>query len=134
MRTKKRIGVLTSGGDCPGLNAVIRGVAKASHQLGYDCVGFIKGYEGLVDPVCYVPLDQKNTTGILHQGGTMLGSTNKGRFSATVGEIGRWRALLEAKGVAVEADFEWPAGGRSIYFRDPSGNSLEFAEPRIWGM
>ena len=55
-------------------------------------------------------------------------------FSASVGEIGQWRALLEGKGVAVEADFEWPAGGRSIYFRDPSGNSLEFAEPRIWGM
>jgi len=34
--------------------------------------------------------------------------------------------------VAVEADFEWPGGGRSIYFRDPAGNCLEFAEPRIW--
>ena len=39
---------------------------------------------------------------------------------------------LEAKGVAIEADFEWPGGGRSIYFRDPAGNCLEFAEPRIW--
>ena len=38
----------------------------------------------------------------------------------------------EAKGVAIEADFEWPGGGRSIYFRDPAGNCLEFAEPRIW--
>ena len=85
MATCKRIGILTSGGDCPGLNAVIRGAVKSAAQLGYDCVGFIKGYEGLVDPVCYVPLNQKNTTGILHQGGTMLGSTNKGRFSATVG-------------------------------------------------
>ena len=36
------------------------------------------------------------------------------------------------KGVAIEADFEWPGGGRSIYFRDPAGNCLEFAEPRIW--
>jgi 6-phosphofructokinase 1 len=83
--TKKRIGVLTSGGDCPGLNAVIRGVVKSSAQLGYDCVGFLKGYEGLVDPVHYVTLNQKNTTGILNQGGTILGSTNKGRFAATVG-------------------------------------------------
>ena len=40
-----------------------------------------------------------------------------------------WKARLEAKGIAIEADFEWPAGGRSIYFRDPSGNSIEFAEP-----
>lgn len=85
MPHKKRIGVLTSGGDCPGLNAVIRGVVKSSNRLGYDCVGFLKGYEGLVDPVRYVSLDNKNTSGILNQGGTILGSTNKGRFAATVG-------------------------------------------------
>ncbi len=84
-----RIGVLTSGGDCPGLNAVICGVAKSAQLLGYDCVGFIRGYEGLIDPVCYVPLGDKNTSGILHQGGTILGSTNKGRFVARTGEDGR---------------------------------------------
>jgi catechol 2,3-dioxygenase-like lactoylglutathione lyase family enzyme len=55
-------------------------------------------------------------------------------FSATAEEIDRWKAHLQARGIAVEADFEWPQGGRSIYFRDPSGNSLEFAEPRIWGI
>ncbi|HET6174468.1 MAG TPA: VOC family protein [Gaiellales bacterium] len=55
-------------------------------------------------------------------------------FAASAGEITRWKAELEAKGVAIEADFAWPGGGRSIYFRDPSGNSLEFAEPRIWGL
>jgi phosphofructokinase-like protein len=83
--SKKRIGILTSGGDCPGLNAVIRGAVKTSWQLGYDCVGFLKGYEGLCDPVNYITLTPKNTTGILNQGGTILGSTNKGRFAATVG-------------------------------------------------
>src|SRR5688572_9179027 len=81
----KRIGILTAGGDCPGLNAVIRGVVKAANCHGYEVVGFLKGYEGLVDPVCYVPLTYRNTTGILSQGGTILGSTNKGRFAATVG-------------------------------------------------
>ena len=55
-------------------------------------------------------------------------------FAATAEEIGRWRDRLDKRGIAVEADFEWPNGGRSIYFRDPSGNSLEFAEPRIWGL
>lgn len=55
-------------------------------------------------------------------------------FAASAEEIETWRARLAAHGVAVEADFEWPNGGRSIYFRDPSGNSLEFAEPRIWGL
>lgn len=55
-------------------------------------------------------------------------------FRASADEIDRWKDSLEARGVAIEADFEWPQGGRSIYFRDPSGNSLEFAEPRIWGL
>lgn len=54
-------------------------------------------------------------------------------FAATADEIVSWRNHLEAKGIAIEADFEWPNGGRSIYFRDPAGNCLEFAEPRIWG-
>ena len=64
---------------------MIRGAVKTSWQLGYDCIGFLKGYEGLHDPVCYIKLTPKNTTGILNQGGTILGSTNKGRFAATVG-------------------------------------------------
>lgn len=63
------------------------------------------------------------------------GASGRGHlcFSATAAEISRWKPYLEAHGVAIEADFEWPGGGRSIYIRDPSGNSLEFAEPRIWG-
>ena len=83
---KPTIGILTSGGDCPGLNAVIRAAVKSSERLGYDCIGILRGYEGLVDPVSYMPLNSRNTAGILTQGGTILGSTNKGRFSATVGE------------------------------------------------
>ncbi|TIP93597.1 MAG: glyoxalase/bleomycin resistance/extradiol dioxygenase family protein [Mesorhizobium sp.] len=55
-------------------------------------------------------------------------------FAASADEIGRWRAHLEQKKIAIESDFEWPQGGRSIYIRDPSGNSIEFAEPRIWGL
>jgi catechol 2,3-dioxygenase-like lactoylglutathione lyase family enzyme len=64
------------------------------------------------------------------------GTVGKGHlcFAATADEIENWKRRLEDKGIAVEADFEWPNGGRSIYFRDPSGNSLEFAEPRIWGL
>ncbi|MCO5144913.1 MAG: VOC family protein [Aquamicrobium sp.] len=61
-------------------------------------------------------------------------------FRATDAEIDRWKAHLQAHGIGIEADFHWPArgdepsGGRSIYFRDPAGNSLEIAEPRIWGL
>lgn len=55
-------------------------------------------------------------------------------FAASADEIEMWKKRLEEHNVAVEADFEWPKGGRSIYFRDSAGNSLEFAEPRIWGL
>lgn len=55
-------------------------------------------------------------------------------FAASADEIDRWRSHLETRGIAIEADFLWPSGGRSIYFRDPAGNCLEFAEPRIWGL
>ena len=55
-------------------------------------------------------------------------------FAATAGEMDGWVTRLADHGVAIEADFQWPQGGRSIYFRDPAGNCLEFAEPRIWGL
>jgi len=55
-------------------------------------------------------------------------------FRASGEEIEEWKDHLAGHGVAIEADFEWPSGGRSIYFRDPAGNSIEFAEPRIWGL
>lgn len=55
-------------------------------------------------------------------------------FRANADEIETWRTRLVQHGVAIEADFLWPSGGRSIYFRDPSRNCLEFAEPKIWGL
>ncbi|WP_163850694.1 VOC family protein [Pseudooceanicola aestuarii] len=53
-------------------------------------------------------------------------------FSATPEQMDQWARRLAAAGQAVEADFTWPNGARSIYFRDPAGNSLEMAEPRLW--
>lgn len=55
-------------------------------------------------------------------------------FAATAQELDAWHTHLEGHGLAIEADFEWPGGGRSIYCRDPAGNSVEFAEPKIWGL
>ena len=55
-------------------------------------------------------------------------------FAGTAQEIDHWAKALQAAGVEIEADFCWPGGGRSIYVRDPAGNSVEFAEPRIWGI
>lgn len=53
-------------------------------------------------------------------------------FAASREEIALWRARLAAAGVAAEAEFDWPNGARSLYVRDPAGNSVEFAEPRLW--
>jgi ATP-dependent phosphofructokinase / diphosphate-dependent phosphofructokinase len=81
----KRIGVLTSGGDCPGLNAVLRGVARAAEKLHWQVIGFQDGFEGLLPPSHYVVLDRVKTTGIMQQGGTILGTTNRGHFVAKTG-------------------------------------------------
>jgi len=81
-----KIGILNSGGDCPGLNAVIHGVVGAASQLGWDVIGFRDGYEGLLpDGGDYMDLTMKNTNGIVKLGGTILGTTNKGHFAAKVG-------------------------------------------------
>jgi len=81
----KRIGVLTSGGDCPGLNAVIRGVVRAASRLDWEVIGFLDGYEGILPPVRFRLLDRQATAGIMHLGGTILGTTNKGHFVAKIG-------------------------------------------------
>ena len=74
----KRIGVLTSGGDAPGLNAVIRAVVKvAIGQYGWEVVGILDGFEGLILPDHTKPLDFSSVRGILPQGGTILGTTNR---------------------------------------------------------
>src|SRR6187200_3275215 len=75
---KMRIGILNSGGDCPGLNAVIYGVVGAASRLGWDVVGFRDGFEGLLPPGDYTILENDKIAGILKLGGTILGTTNRG--------------------------------------------------------
>jgi len=53
-------------------------------------------------------------------------------FAANGEALIGWHDRLEKAGIAIEADFEWPNGARSIYIRDPAGNSIEFAEPKLW--
>src|SRR4030088_3757987 len=82
---KTRIGILTSGGDCPGLNAVLRGVVLAGEKLGWEVIGFRDGFEGLLPPGDYLVLDRKSTEGIMARGGTIIGTTNRGHFVAKIG-------------------------------------------------
>lgn len=81
-----KIGILNSGGDCPGLNAVIHGVVGAASELGWEVVGFRDGFEGLLPPGDFMMLRPEDTVGILKLGGTILGTTNKGHFAAKIGE------------------------------------------------
>jgi catechol 2,3-dioxygenase-like lactoylglutathione lyase family enzyme len=55
-------------------------------------------------------------------------------FAVRDDEIPAWREHLRSHGIAVEAEVEWPRGGRSLYLRDPAGNSVELGTPRIWGI
>jgi len=71
----KRIAMITAGGDCPGLNAVVRGAAKHALQNGAEVYGFLNGFDGLVKNE-YMMLDDKTVSGILTRGGTILGTSN----------------------------------------------------------
>lgn len=79
-QTPRRIGVLTSGGDAPGLNAVIRAVVKMAGSLEYEVLGIQDGFEGLLGDMHYNVLTGADVRGLLPRGGTILGTTNKGHF------------------------------------------------------
>lgn len=77
MQPIKKIAILTGGGDCPGLNAVIRAVTRtAILQYGYEVIGYKFGYRGLYNND-FIKLDLDSVSGILHRGGTILHSSNK---------------------------------------------------------
>ena len=78
MRPITRIGVLTGGGDAPGLNAVIRAVVKAAANAGIECLGLEDSFDGLIEPDRSRVLTPRDVTGILRLGGTILGTTNRG--------------------------------------------------------
>ncbi|MDR0502495.1 MAG: 6-phosphofructokinase [Treponema sp.] len=78
----KRFGILTAGGDCPGLNAAIRGVCRAAHdQYGMEIIGIANGFRGLIVEDAKV-LKPDDFTGILTRGGTILGSSREKPFGA----------------------------------------------------
>jgi ATP-dependent phosphofructokinase / diphosphate-dependent phosphofructokinase len=88
---KKKIAVLTGGGDAPGLNAVIRAVTKtAITQYAWDVLGIQDGFEGLLEPGRTRPLNFDSVRGILPRGGTILGTTNRANpFNYSLGKDGR---------------------------------------------
>jgi phosphofructokinase-like protein len=81
----RRVGILTGGGDCPGLNGVIRAVVVKGRELGFDCVGFRDGWKGVVEDN-YIPLDIDVVRGVLPLGGTILGSSRTNPYAMEDGE------------------------------------------------
>lgn len=78
MPPTKRIGVLTGGGDAPGLNAVIRAVVKSASNSGMEVLGLEDSFDGLLEPGRSRPLTPKDVRGIMRFGGTILGTVNRG--------------------------------------------------------
>jgi len=101
-----RIGLLTGGGDCPGLNPVIRAVVrKGIDTYGHEIFGFRKGWKGVLDNDA-IQLTRENTSGILHKGGTMLGTSRTNVYKTEDGEARVLASLKER-----EIDVLIPVGG-----------------------
>lgn len=94
----KRIGVLTSGGDAPGMNAAIRAVARAGINQGLDVLGIKKGYVGLLEGL-YEELTARTVSDILHRGGTILQSARSKDFNT---QEGVQKAVATAKEIGLE--------------------------------
>jgi len=95
-----RIGVLTGGGDCPGLNPVIRGIVRRGiDHHGHEIFGFRKGWRGVLENDA-IELTRENTSGILHKGGTILGTSRTNVYKTEDGEA-RVLKTLEERGIDV---------------------------------
>jgi 6-phosphofructokinase 1 len=92
-----KIGVLTGGGDCPGLNAVIRAVVRKSLQYGHELIGIREGWRGLLENN-YSKLDRESISGILHRGGTIIGTSRTNIYKVPNGEE-TVKKNMEANGI-----------------------------------
>lgn len=93
--TIKKIGVLTSGGDAPGMNAAIRSVVRTCAYHGVECVGIYRGYEGIMDGD-FKTMDARSVKGIINKGGTLLKSARSKLFRTPEGRKKAHEELLKA--------------------------------------
>lgn len=98
----RKIGILTGGGDCPGLNAVIRAVVKSAVRVyNWEVIGFMDGFRGLVED-WHIPLTEQTVSGILTRGGTILGTNNRANpFAYTYDSSGKTIAPLDRSKEAI---------------------------------
>lgn len=92
----KKIGVLTSGGDSPGMNAAIRSVVRTCAYHNVECIGVYRGYEGLIEGD-FEPMDARSVRGIINKGGTMLKSARSKEFRTKEGRQTAFQKMTEAK-------------------------------------
>ena len=90
----KKIAVLTSGGDSPGMNACIRAVVRAANFYGLSCIGIKRGYQGLIEGD-FVHLDARSVGGIISRGGTILGSARSKDFMQAEGRKNAYKNLKQ---------------------------------------
>ncbi|NDD63470.1 MAG: 6-phosphofructokinase [Acidobacteria bacterium] len=100
--SNRRIGVVTGGGDCPGLNAVIRSVVLGAINRGWEVWGIERGFEGLLAADGVKQLDRASVRGIIHTGGTILGTSNRGNPFRLRREEGGREVFVDVSGQVVE--------------------------------
>ena len=104
-----KIGILTSGGDCPGINATIRGVCKtAINHYGMEVYGIHSGFRGLLDNDI-VPLDESSLTGLLNLGGTILGTSREKPFKRKAGAVSENKPAIMLQTIRESANAAWTA-------------------------
>jgi 6-phosphofructokinase 1 len=101
MKKINRIGILTGGGDAPGLNAVIRAVVKSAFNRNWEVIGIREGFEGLLNTSKAKKITTKDITGILNMGGTILGTTNRGNPFAHKVKVGNKVVIKDLSDIIV---------------------------------
>jgi len=104
----------------------VLGLEEASRKPGLFV--FYRLAEAML--LLFAPEPARNSTSVPPHGADGAGHL---AFAVADADLAAWKAHLAERGVAIEAEVDWPRGGRSFYLRDPAGNSLELAAPRIWG-
>ena len=122
----KKVAIITNGGDCPGLNAVIRAIVKTAETNSVECYGYIEGYKGLLENN-YIKLESNGSaSGLLHRGGTIIGSSNSTNlFNYPVEENGEivykdmsYKAVENAKEAGFDCIFTLGGDGTQKSARD----------------
>ncbi|MFD0763159.1 6-phosphofructokinase [Lutibacter aestuarii] len=92
----KKIGVMTSGGDAPGMNAAIRAVVRTCAYYNIECVGIYRGYQGMID-ADFVKLDARSVNNIINRGGTILKSSRSAEFKTKEGRAKAYENIKNAE-------------------------------------